>query len=140
VDWLVEDNVSGRRAVSISITSALKMKTARSSETLASTNQSTRQLNPKEHNENLHRSENLKSHISHSYTLSSAAGGILKNRKRERRFMVGSRRERFPGTLGHLALHSRDSLGMFTRGHQTLFSFIKYCNACLCVLVLFKNK
>jgi hypothetical protein len=44
------------------ITSALKMGTACFSETLPSTNQSLRRLNPKEHHKNCHRCENLKSH------------------------------------------------------------------------------
>jgi hypothetical protein len=47
---------AGKRTVSIFwvevMTSVLKMETARFSETLASTNQSTRQLNSKEHNQN----------------------------------------------------------------------------------------
>jgi hypothetical protein len=44
------------------ITSALKMETASFSETLASNNQFTLQLNPKEHNQYSHRSENVRSH------------------------------------------------------------------------------
>jgi hypothetical protein len=44
------------------ITSALKMDTARFCEPLASTNQRTPRLNPKEHNQNCHCSENFKSH------------------------------------------------------------------------------
>jgi hypothetical protein len=43
-------------------TSALKMETARFSETLASTNHTTRRFSPKEHRQNCHRRENLKSH------------------------------------------------------------------------------
>jgi hypothetical protein len=42
--------------------SALEMETASFSETLACTNQSALQLNPKEHNQNCHRREVLKSH------------------------------------------------------------------------------
>jgi hypothetical protein len=44
------------------IISALKMDTARFSETSAYTNQSTRRLNPQEHRYNRQRRENLKSH------------------------------------------------------------------------------
>jgi hypothetical protein len=52
VDWLVEADVSEKA-------SALKMETARFSETLASINQSTWRLNPKDH-QNHHCHENLK--------------------------------------------------------------------------------
>jgi hypothetical protein len=41
---------------------ALKMETARFSETLASTNQSTRRFKPKERGQHCQRHENLKSH------------------------------------------------------------------------------
>jgi hypothetical protein len=44
------------------IISAPKMETVRFSETLASTNQSTRRLNPGEQNQNCYRRKNLKSH------------------------------------------------------------------------------
>jgi hypothetical protein len=43
------------------VTSALKMEAVRFSETLASTSQSTRRPNPKEHHQYRHRRENLKS-------------------------------------------------------------------------------
>jgi hypothetical protein len=43
---------------------AIVSETARFSETLASTNQSTRRVNPKEHNQNGHRRQNPKSHNS----------------------------------------------------------------------------
>jgi hypothetical protein len=43
-------------------TSALKMETARLFETLASTKQSARRSNSKEHHKNCHRYEDLKSH------------------------------------------------------------------------------
>jgi hypothetical protein len=67
VDWFVEDSVSEKRTASIfrakvitsANISALKMKTARFSETLASTNQFTRRFIPKEHNQKVHRRENL---------------------------------------------------------------------------------
>jgi CTP:phosphocholine cytidylyltransferase-like protein len=49
--------------VMVGLASALKMETARFFETLASTNQSTRRINPKEHNQKGHSRENLKSHI-----------------------------------------------------------------------------
>jgi hypothetical protein len=48
VDWLVEASVS---------------KVAHFSVTLASTNQSTQQFNPKEHNQNCLHHENFKNHI-----------------------------------------------------------------------------
>jgi hypothetical protein len=61
--WLVEANVSGKHAVSIFraevspegtwLTLALMMETARFPETLASINQSTGLLNPKEHHQNI---------------------------------------------------------------------------------------
>jgi hypothetical protein len=56
VDWLVEANVSEKRSFhhfmkAEVITSALKMEAARFSETLASSNQSTRRFSPKEHNQ-----------------------------------------------------------------------------------------
>jgi hypothetical protein len=49
VDWLVEANVSEKHAVCIFRAEVRRMDTARFSETLASTNQSTRLFNPKEH-------------------------------------------------------------------------------------------
>jgi hypothetical protein len=67
MDWLIEANVSEKRAVFIfraevlSLSSALKMEAARFSETLAPTSQSIRRLNPKEHHQNFHLSENLRS-------------------------------------------------------------------------------
>jgi hypothetical protein len=65
VDWLADARVSVKRAVSIvraEVEEVLKMQTARFSETLASTNQSTRRINPKEHRQNCLRRENLKPH------------------------------------------------------------------------------
>jgi hypothetical protein len=53
---LVEANVSEKRAVSIF---RAEMKT----ETLAYTSQFTRRSKPKEHNQNCHRHENIKSHV-----------------------------------------------------------------------------
>jgi hypothetical protein len=50
VEWLVEANILEKRAVCTLPSSALKMETARFSKMLASTNQSTKQLNPKRHN------------------------------------------------------------------------------------------
>jgi hypothetical protein len=56
------DDILGLGAVcGLSPSSALKMETARFSETLAFTNQSTRRLSPEEHNHYRHRRENLKS-------------------------------------------------------------------------------
>jgi hypothetical protein len=46
------------------------MKTVRFSETLASTNLSTRRVNPEEHHHYHHRRENFKSHITSKYILS----------------------------------------------------------------------
>jgi hypothetical protein len=43
------------------VTSTLKMETARFSETLASVNEFARLLNPREHHQNSHRREKLKS-------------------------------------------------------------------------------
>jgi hypothetical protein len=55
--WVVD-----RLVKATPITSALKMETARFSETLAFTKQSTRRFSSKEHH-NCHSRENLKSHI-----------------------------------------------------------------------------
>jgi hypothetical protein len=67
VDLLADAIFSEKRAVSVFrvevFTSALKMETARFSETLESTNKSTRRLNPKLHNQNCHSRENLKSQL-----------------------------------------------------------------------------
>jgi hypothetical protein len=52
VDWLVEANISEKSVLSLS--SALMIEMAYFSETLASTNQSTWQFNPKEHHQNFH--------------------------------------------------------------------------------------
>jgi hypothetical protein len=60
------------------VTSAMKMEAVRFSETLASTDQSTRRPNPEEHHQYCHRRENLKSHKAGMFTVALPALAVVK--------------------------------------------------------------
>jgi hypothetical protein len=63
VDWFGETNILEKHAVSIFMAEVdLKMERACFPKMLAYTNQATQQFNPKEHHQNCHCHENLKSH------------------------------------------------------------------------------